>query len=80
MLCVYFSAVRNDRKKKPVDGNAADTSTNNNSSGGGNVKTEPVTYLTDKDQKLIDIILDAHRQTLPGGPILNTKVCCPVTM
>ncbi|KAF6039670.1 RARA [Bugula neritina] len=64
-------AVRNDRKKKPPVADA-DKEDNNNK------KAEPATFLTERDEHLIGIILDAHRQTLPGGPVLPKKVDdCP---
>lgn len=62
--------MRNDRKKKAVEG-GTDSAKTNGANGLSGVKTESVTAascLTEKDQKLIDVILDAHRQTLPGGP------------
>lgn len=64
-------AVRNDRKKKTDTSGGNTTATNNNSV---NKSVEPVKALTDKDQQLIDLILDAHRETLPGGPRMCVKV------
>ena len=61
--------MRNDRKKKPAVDSGASSTNNNNISA----KTEPVKALTDKDEKLIEMILDAHRLTLPGSPVRCPK-------
>lgn len=72
MLFLLFVAVRNDRKikKEPLPagtaGAASASAPNNNNIV---AKTSaPINLLTDKDQQLIVLILDAHRSTLPGGP------------
>jgi len=66
-----FLAVRNDRKKKTVNGESKDSSNNNNTSS---KPAEMASQLTEKDRELIETILDIHRSTLPGGPILLVTV------
>lgn len=55
---------------------SSSTNNNNSSSGMSKASDVPVNYITDRDRELIETILDAHRATLPGGPIVIHKVSC----
>ena len=62
--------MRNDRKKKIADSSdSKDTGNNNNTK-----QLDTGNVVTDKDRELIAKILDAHRSTLPGGPLRLPRV------
>ncbi|XP_067935296.1 retinoic acid receptor alpha-A-like isoform X2 [Watersipora subatra] len=73
-------AVRNDRKKKPSVASGGGTGVASQINANSR-PSEAVKALTDKDEQLIELILDAHRLTLPGGPSSQPlKLAPPVKM
>lgn len=74
---VLVLAVRNDRKKKTADSaESKDAAVNNNNTK----QTDSGNLVTDKDKELIAKILDAHRSTLPGGPLRLHRVSSVVVV